>query len=177
LILCDERQNASDQAQDHEWQQPDELPRNALARIGRFDSRQQAGFSVPAQWHCLKEKQDDGQSYGRGLGQECQDKASQGSAVPTTARPPNAESEVSIQPGQPEERVEDILALGDPGDRFHMQRMHREEAGDEEGRPLAQAQFARDGEQDERAANMEPQTGQVMRSGTEAEQFAVKLMG
>ena len=85
-------------------------------------------------------------------------------------------SDVGQQRQQREKGAQHVLAFGNPGDGFHVQRMPREQRGDKRGRP----QFPREPEQQEEKQNRIHRVKQdvdgMVRPGVEAEQHSQSSM-
>ena len=83
-------------------------------------------------------------------------------------------SGISQQRQHEKERAEHILAFGDPGDRFHMQRVQREERRDERAAPDRAGHAAEDLEEQEGVGDVEQKACQVVPARLHPEQLHVR---
>jgi len=87
---------------------------------------------VPLEPEPIQQEEDDRNHGGDQLGETCQENESERQDVrePRSApAPPGRIAHVRKERGQEEERAEEVLAVGDPGNRFGSQGMDREERG------------------------------------------------
>ena len=83
-------------------------------------------------------------------------------------------ADVEEEREEAEEGAEDVLALGDPGDGLHVERVEGEEGGDDEARPGARGHHDEGEEEKERVGEVEGEVDEVMGAGVEAEELAVE---
>src|SRR5207247_7751233 len=84
--------------------------------------------------------------------------------------------QISEQREQPEESTEKIFALGDPGDRFDVQRMQSKKGGDERTAPKIRGHSNKDGKQQQRVGGMQEDICKVMSAGLVAPDRLIQHM-
>ncbi len=77
---------------------------------------------------------------------------------------------------KPEASAQYVLAFGDPGDRFHVQRVDRKQRSHQRAPPHGAGHGVQHRQQEERAGDVEPEVHQMRTAGRRAEQLGVELM-
>ena len=83
-------------------------------------------------------------------------------------------ADVSPEREEAKEGAEDILAFGDPGDGFDVERVPGKKGGDEGAAPAGAGHAAQDGEKQQRVGEVQSQAGRMMAAGIECEQLAIE---
>src|ERR1039458_1414439 len=84
---------------------------------------------------------------------------------------------VSPDREQAEEGAENVLAFGDPGDGFDVERVPGEEGGDEGAAPEGAGHAVQDGEKQKGIGEVKEEVGGMMAGGIEWEQLAIEHVG
>jgi hypothetical protein len=79
-----------------------------------------------------------------------------------------------VQGEQREEHAEYVLPLGDPRDRFHVQRMHREQRGYDRAGPVAARHSPQQQKQQHDVRRMKRHVHEMVPAGRQAEQRDVE---
>ena len=132
--------------------------------------REVAGTGRTPERPDVEQDEDGGERRHRRLGRERQGVEDDDPGVRERTGSPG-EPEPGEHRGQAEEERQDVLPLGDPGDRLDVERVDGQERGGREGGQLAAAHRSGECVEEEDVPEVEEYVGEVMPAGVEAGRF------
>ena len=141
-----------------------------------FFQRQPPPAFRAAQRPEIQQQEQRGQRHQHGLRGQSQGEKHERQGVVFPPSPARVTG-VGQQRQAEEERAQHILALGDPGHRFDVQRMHHEEQGRPGARPERPRGRAQPPEQQDRVGEVQQQVRQVVTPGVQAVELGIEHQG
>ena len=134
------------------------------------------GTSHSLQRPVIQQQEEEGQRHHHRLGHESQPEETRHREVSPHAPAPDVRH-VGGSAQQRQERAEDVLALGDPGHRLHVERVQGEERGHHGAAPGRAGERLQQGEEQCGVQGVEEDVGCVVAPGRQAEDLHVQHVG
>ena len=150
----------------------------AIAKRGSFSSHRRHCFTDPQRPSGQKSRRSSVKGRVTAMGLDMSASAQQATTATyhEAPRPPGPRT-VGAQRHQPEERAEDVLALGDPGHGLHVQRVDGEQRGCGQARAGGAGGPLQQEEEQGRGQRVEDDARRVMSGGLEPGELAVEQVG